>query len=118
MPKKETNIEWDESHALDMMLNNIVSEYKNQTMNTTQIAEQDLIKLGFKIQNETPESSGVGYDWYYYTLNIGDVCLISNASDDFDEFGWTISIFDSETCKITSIVDLTNLVRILNNSTR
>jgi len=87
-------------------------------MNTTGITEQDLTKLGFKIQNETPESSGVGYYWYYYTLNIGDVCLISNASDDSDEFGWTISIFDSETCKIRSIADLTNLVRILNNSTR
>jgi len=86
-------------------------------MNTSQITEQELIKLEFKIQNETAESSGTGYDWYYYTLDIGDICLISNASDDLDKFGWTISIFDSETCKIRNIADLTNLVRILNNST-
>jgi len=87
-------------------------------MNTTGITEQELVKLGFKIQHETAMNSGCDHDWYYYTLNIGDVCLISNASDETEEYSWTISIFDSETCKIRSIADLTNLVRILNNNTR
>ena len=86
-------------------------------MNTTGITEQELIKLGFEIQPETVENSGADTDWYYYTLDIGDVCLISNASDDIEKYGWTISIFDSETCNIGDIADLTTLIRILKNNT-
>ena len=86
-------------------------------MNTTGITEQELIKLGFEIQPETVESSGADTDWYYYTLDIGDVCLISNASDDIEKYGWTISIFDLETCNIGDIADLTTLIRILKNNT-
>jgi len=85
-------------------------------MNTTGITEQELIKLGFEIQPETFKSSGADTDWYYYTLDIGDVCLISNASDEIEEYGWTLSIFDSETCKIGDIADLTTLIRILRNN--
>jgi hypothetical protein len=86
-------------------------------MNTTGITEQELIKLKFKIQRETAENSGADKDWYYYTLDIGDICLISNASDEIEKYGWTISIFDSETSKIGDVADLTTLIRILRNNT-
>jgi len=85
-------------------------------MNTTGITEQELIKLKFKIQRETAKNSGAAKGWYYYTLDIGDICLISNASYEIEKHGWTISVFDSETCTFGEIADLTTLIRILRNN--
>jgi hypothetical protein len=87
-------------------------------MNTTGITEQELIKnwdLKFNLRHLRAQV--LIRIWYYYTLDIGDVCLISNASDDIEKYGWTISIFDSETCNIGDIADLTTLIRILKNNT-
>ena len=60
-----------------------------------------------------PEESGLDYTFYYYTLDIGDVGLITNASDEADKDGWWCSIFDSETLKIKGASDLEDLVRII-----
>jgi hypothetical protein len=49
------------------------------------IKEKDLIELGFEREDETPESSGAPDNWYYYTLDIEDFCLISNANDEVRE---------------------------------
>jgi hypothetical protein len=43
------------------------------------IKEKNLIELGFERQDETPESSGAPDNWHYYTLDIEDLCLISDA---------------------------------------
>jgi hypothetical protein len=77
------------------------------------MTEQTFISLGFEMNVVHPEESGLDYTFYYYTLDIGDVGLITNASDEADKDGWWCSIFDSETLKIKGVGDLEDLVRIL-----
>lgn len=77
------------------------------------MTEQTFISLGFEMNVVHPEESGLDYTFYYYTLDIGDVGLISNASDEADNEGWWCSIFDSETLRIKGAGDLEDLVRII-----
>ena len=77
------------------------------------MTEQTFISLGFEMNVVHPEESGLDYTFYYYTLDIGDVGLITNASDEADKDGWWCSIFDSETLKIKGASDLEDLVRII-----
>jgi len=80
--------------------------------------EKDLIELGFKRQNETPENSGFDYDWHYYTLDIEDLCLISDDSDVVEDNNWKVYIFDydgfqfTEVEKLKSFIDLLNEIKI------
>ena len=77
------------------------------------MTEQTFISLGFEMNVVHPEESGLDYTFYYYTLEIGDVGLITNASDEADNEGWWCSIFDSMTLKIKGSGDLEDLVRII-----
>ena len=45
-------------------------------------------------QDETPESSGTNFNWYYYTLDIEEFCLITNTSDEVEDDKWKVYIFD------------------------
>ena len=74
-------------------------------------------KLGFE-RNDVPiEESVHDNDFYYYTLDIGDICLISNANDEAEKEGWWCSIFDSATLKIKGSGDLEELVKIIKLNT-
>jgi hypothetical protein len=75
--------------------------------------EQEIEDLGFEIQHETIESSGHDKDYYYYTLDIGDICLITNSNDEAVKNGWEVSIFDFESFVIKDIIDLKSLVSII-----
>ena len=77
------------------------------------MTEQTFISLGFEMNVVHPEESGLDYTFYYYTLDIGDVGLITNSSDEADNEGWWCSIFDSMTLKIKGSGDLEDLVRII-----
>jgi hypothetical protein len=81
------------------------------------ITEKDLIELGFERNDETAENSGEPYDWYYYTLDMGDIwdkfCLISNSSDEAENGEWTVYIFDSELFKFKDRFQLEKLIEIL-----
>lgn len=81
------------------------------------MTEQIFTDLGFERNLVTIEESGHDNDFYYYTLDIGDICLITNANDEAEEEGWNCSIFDSATCKIKGAGDLEDLVRVLKNNT-
>lgn len=74
--------------------------------------EQDLKDLGFKCHFIDAEESG-DVAFHYYTYDIGDICLISNANDEALKNGWIIELFDFKTLKITNIEDLKNLIEIL-----
>ena len=80
--------------------------------------EQKIIDLGFEMQHETAENSGADKDWYYYTMDIGDICLITNASDEVVESGWEVSIFDFPSCVIKGLGDLEDLIKIIRNNTK
>jgi len=79
--------------------------------------EQDLIDLGFKIQREKVEASDSEKDWYYYILNIGDICLISSDNQEAIKEGWYVSIFEFQSCVIKNHFDLKTLIGILKSNT-
>ena len=76
------------------------------------IGRRTLTHLGFEKHLETPESSGSDTDWYYYTLNIGSLCLITQSSDDAVN-GWEVMVFDDESVKITDPNELQILIGVL-----
>ena len=76
--------------------------------------EKDLIKLGFKRQNNTPESSGAPNNWHYYTLDIEDLCLISDDSDVVEDNDWKVYIFDYDGFQITELEKLKLFIDVLN----
>ena len=75
------------------------------------MTEQVFIDLGFERYDEKEG------DFYYYTLDIGDICFISNANDEAEEKGWECSIFDSMTLKVKGAGDLKELVKIVKLNT-
>ena len=81
------------------------------------MTEQTFIDLGFQRNEVTPEESGYEYTFYYYTIDIGDICIMSNADDEAAKNGWEAIIFDSRTLSIKGEGDLKDLVRILQNNT-
>jgi len=74
-------------------------------------------KLGFKKEVVTMEESGHDTDFYYYIMDIGDICLISNSDDEAAKNGWEAYIFDSLTMRVKGEGDLEDLVRIIRNNT-
>jgi hypothetical protein len=76
------------------------------------ITEQQLKDLSFEKQIETMETFGSDTDWYYYTLNIGSLCLITQSSDNIVK-GWEVEIFDDESVKISDINELITLIDLL-----
>ena len=81
------------------------------------MTEEIFEKLGFERTDVLMEESGNDEDFYYYTLDIGDICIISNADYEATEKGWEAFIFDSNTMNIKGEGDLEDLVRIIRNNT-
>ena len=81
------------------------------------MTEEIFEKLGFEKVVVTMEESGCDNDFYYYTIDIGDICIMSNSDDEAIEKGWEAFIFDSMTMKIKGSGDLEDLVRIIRNNT-
>jgi len=81
------------------------------------MTEEIFEKLNFVKEVVTPVDSGLDKDFYYYTLDIGDICIISNADDEAAKEGWEAYIFDSLSMRIKGAGDLEDLVRIIRNNT-
>ena len=81
------------------------------------MTEEIFEQLGFEKVVVTMEESGHDADFYYYTTDIGDICLMSNSDDEAAMNGWEAYIFDSFTMKIKGSGDLEDLVRIIRNNT-
>ncbi len=73
-------------------------------------------KLGFERTDVPIEESGSN-PFYYYSIDIGDICIISNADDEAARDGWEAYIFDSLTMRVKGSGDLEDLVRIIRNNT-
>jgi hypothetical protein len=80
--------------------------------------EKEIKDLGFEIQHETMESSGCDKNWYFYTIDIGDICLITNDNESAIKNGWEVSIFDFSSCVIKDIIDLKSLINIINKNNK
>ena len=81
------------------------------------MTEEIFEKLDFIKEVVTPVDSGLDKDFYYYTLDIGDICIISNSDDEAAKEGWEAYIFDSLSMRIKGAGDLEDLVRIIRNNT-
>jgi hypothetical protein len=82
------------------------------------MTEEIFKKLGFERTDVPIEESGNDEDFYYYTLDIGDICIISNTDYEAAEKGWEAFIFDSNTMLINSPNDLKQLVKIIKSNTK
>ena len=82
------------------------------------IKEKDLIELGFERQDETPESSGAPDNWHYYTLDIEDFCLITNANDEVKDDSWKVYIFDYDGFEFTELEKLKSFIDILKSAVK
>lgn len=77
------------------------------------ITEEDLVELGFEKQQEIGDPSVDVNPWYYYTLDIADVCLITNDNEDVETDGWLVYFFDDVGIRFTTTEDLVQLVHLL-----
>jgi hypothetical protein len=82
------------------------------------ITEEDLVTLGFERFDETAESSGYPNDWYYYTIDIGDIQFITNDNEDAKKDGWKIYLFDYESMEITDSSQARTLIEIIKSNTK
>jgi hypothetical protein len=79
----------------------------------SKITEENLIELGFNKISQTAEATGAKKDWYYYTLDIGDMCLITNDNEDAEKDQWAVYIFDNLEIVFRNSEDLAQLVQLL-----
>jgi hypothetical protein len=77
----------------------------------TKITELNLMEFGFK---KNYEPSNTNQDWYYYTREIGDVCLISNSNDEVGENdSWHVRLFECDTILVKDKARLSNLIHAI-----
>lgn len=81
------------------------------------MTEQTFIDLGFERVDVSIEESGADTPFHYYTIDIGDICIMSNDNENAETEGWYAFIFDSMTLKIKGAGDLEVLVLLLKNNT-
>ena len=80
--------------------------------------EKDLIQLGFERENVTAEEAGTDNDFYYYTLDIEDLCLITNASDEVVNDEWKVFIFDYNGFEFTDLLQLVKFIKALQSAVK
>lgn len=78
--------------------------------------EQFLKDLDFERTIVPIEESGDDRDFYYYSLDIGDITLISNDDELAKKEGWKVSIFDFPSVEISDYNDLAALINILESN--
>lgn len=78
--------------------------------------DQELIELGFQRQEETAENSGAPEDWYYYTLDVGDICLITDGSDEGKDT-FKVSLLEHETIEFQTYKALKAFIDIIRENT-
>ena len=81
------------------------------------MTEDELIDLGFEKTIIPVEESGAEKDYWYYTLNIGDVTLMSSDNEDSGKKNWVVELFDTGPW-IKDFEDLETLIRILKKYTK
>ena len=78
---------------------------------------QLLEELGFSKEESFDTSDNDTPDFYYYVLDIGGICLITNDSDDAEENGWYVELFEGD-IRFTDIEQLQELITLLKKNLR
>ena len=76
------------------------------------ITEKTLKKFGFKKEESQDTVDGFP-DFYYYSLDIGSITLITNSDDVAKTEGWSVEIFDHGDFIICSKKELKKLINSL-----
>ena len=80
---------------------------------------EDIFKtLRFERIDVSVEESGFDQPYYYYELNIGDICFITCANDEAVDNKWSCSIFDSIDFTLSQESDLVTMVEIIKRNTK
>jgi hypothetical protein len=74
--------------------------------------EKDIIDLGFEKNIVPIEESGMDYDFYYYSLDIAQIDLLSQANDEVEDGNWKVQILEGG-IMISDKEDLIQLIQIL-----
>ncbi len=77
------------------------------------ISESHLRSLGFQKEVVPSEESGYEKDFYYYSVDINHLTLITEADDEIVDNQWSVSIMESGLEKIYDLDDLTRLLHLL-----
>ena len=77
--------------------------------------EEALIKMGFERYDVSAEESG-DFPFHYYSMDFGDVCLISNSNDEAEKDGWRVEMFDTRSLEFKDEEDLKTLIGIFKRS--
>jgi len=80
------------------------------------MTEKQLIELDFTRNDETAESSGASNDWHYYTYDVGSFSLISPSSDEVEEDGWYVEVFETPEIRFTNPTEVNILLTLLTNN--
>jgi hypothetical protein len=73
--------------------------------------EQDLIDLGFHKESDY----SYGGEYHYYVYDFGrDLCLISNANDESED--WFVEIFEEDNIRFTTKEDLEIFINVVNKN--
>jgi len=83
------------------------------------ITEKDLIEFGFERIDVSAEESGADADFYYYTIDIEDFCLMSRANDEVTDGGsWNVYIFDYQGFEFTQVEQVAGMINALKSGIR
>ena len=77
------------------------------------MTEQEIIELGFEQNYITTEESGCENDYWYYTYDIGDMCLITSSNDESGKKLWTVTFFDYNDVVFKDAEPVRDLIAIL-----
>ena len=77
------------------------------------ISESHLRSLGFQKEVVPIDESGYEKDFYYYSVDINYLTLITEADDEIVDNQWSVSIMESGLEKIYDLDDLTRLLHLL-----
>jgi hypothetical protein len=76
------------------------------------ITEKNLVQFGFQKEESRDTIDGVP-DFYYYSLDIGSLSLITNTDDVAKTDGWIVEIFEHSDFTACTKKELKNLINSL-----
>lgn len=75
--------------------------------------EKIFTQLGFNKEIVSKEESGGKNGYYYYSIDIGEITLLSCTNDEVEKGLWFCNIMDYDSIVIKSEKDLVSLINIL-----
>jgi len=85
----------------------------------SKIKAKDLLKLGFKREDNIPTSAmDCEYHYYVFESKDGKGVLISNTNDEKENGGYEVELYEIPEIQFRRLEDLKKLVKILKGATK